>query len=127
MIRRISLATPCWCAVLSLSAAPCSLWAQEDDPALRERFLTGVAQTARKLERLSFRVQCQYTSTYTNGEVNRANYEMAMRGPYGLETGLNKTDGRAFLQARNGLYAFRLHWSAKGKPSLIFLEQVQIS
>ncbi|NQT15987.1 MAG: hypothetical protein HQ582_24745 [Planctomycetes bacterium] len=131
MVHRLSLAAHCWFAVLSLSVAPCSLWAQEDDPALRGRFLTGVAQTARKLEKLSFRAQCEYTSADkgvgASDEIDRRNYEMAIRGPYALETGLNKNRGTVFVRVRNDSYAFGLERSAEGeRTSLQFLEQIGV-
>lgn len=130
MAHRILSMARC-CFAVWLSAGACSLWAQEDDPALRERFLTGISQTARKLEALSFRAQCQYTSvnkgTEAAGKIDARHYEIAIRGAYGLETGRNKNTGTVFFRVRNGSYAFALDRSAKGeRTSLQFVEEVGI-
>ncbi len=129
--------------ILLLSVSSCPSWAQEDDPELRKRFLRGVAQTARKLEQLSFRAKCAYTTQMTvvpetlrakyaeNGadpyEANEKKFEVALRGPFGLATGLRKA-GNVFFAGRNDSYVFAIEQSPEGeRTSLQFVEQIGIN
>jgi hypothetical protein len=131
MIRRLAHKSHRSFAILSLTVASCSLWAQEDDPALRVRFLQGVAQTAAKLENLSFREKAIYVgSAKRNGipdDIDTRNFEMGIRGAYGLETGVNKDTRNVFFRGRNDKYAFSLERTSDGvRTSLQFVEQIGI-
>ncbi len=126
-----SLLVLSWLVVLSLFAIPSPLWAQEDDPALRKRFVQGVAQSATELESVSFRAK--FVSVFTGKEkgasekTDTRNYEVAIRGTYLLETGVHKDTKNTFFRGRNHDYAFVLERSSDGRrPSLRFIEQIGV-
>jgi hypothetical protein len=114
----VQLGLAFWC--LSVEA----LSAQEHDPQLQQRFMEGVRQSWEKLQRIGFRARCVYTGTNSaSDETDTREYEIGIRGPNGLQTGLR--DGVRFVQARNDAYAFVLHRSGAGN-SLQFLEPVGV-
>lgn len=127
-------------AILSLFLATGALCAQQDDPALRDRFLKGVLQTARKVEHLSFRAKCKHSSQMTSlserlsklyaerkidpDKIDTTEFECAIRGPDSLQAGTNKI-GNKFYKVRNGRYAFAIERSPVGeRTSLQFVEQL---
>ncbi len=98
--------------------------AQEHNPQLQDRFIHGVKQSWEKLQHISFRARCTYTgSDSASGKVETREYEIGIRGPNGLQTGVR--DGVSFVQARNDAYAFMLHRSAAG-TSLQFVERIGV-
>jgi hypothetical protein len=83
------------------------------------------------LERISFRAKAEYKSVIKRANVSdkfdSKLYEMALRGPYGLETGLNKLSGTVFFRGRNPSYAFAIERSPDGKQtSLQFVEKLGV-
>lgn len=119
---RPSLAVQLGLALCCLSAR--ALSAQEHDPQLQERFIQGVKQSSKKLQDISFRARCVLTQTNSaSDKANTREYEMGIRGPNGLQTGVRR--GVTFVQASNDAYAFMLHRSGAGN-SLQFVERVGV-
>ncbi len=113
---------------------------QDHDPALQERFLTGVSQAAQKLERLSLRVKCVRTTQYNFdssqssvvpperraelGKPKVTTFESAVRGLFGMQSGLSKT-GNQYFRVRNSVYAFAIERTLEtNRTSLQFVEQL---
>ena len=125
-------------AVKAMLAVLCTIgvwvpaWAQQDDPALRSRFVKGVMQASAKIERLSFRAKCKYSSQNisVSEEVRESflkrksdpykldirEFECAMRGPLCLDRRKNKR-GIDSYQVRNGSYAFSIWRTSEGGPT----------
>ena len=136
-------------AVKAMLAVLCTIgvwvpaWAQQDDPALRSRFVKGVMQASAKIERLSFRAKCKYSSQNisVSEEVRESflkrkadpykldirEFECAMRGPLCLDRRKNKR-GIDSYQVRNGSYAFSIWRTSEGGPTTLqFLEQLGVN
>lgn len=118
-------------AILLLNVTPSPLWTQEDDPALRERFLKGVAETGAKLEHLSYRARFHYVLSaegkYAPLKSFARNDEVAIRGACTLETGVKEESGNVFFRVRNHDYAFALERTPQDhQSSLLALEQIGV-
>lgn len=119
-------------AILSLSVAACPLRAAGDDPGLRDRFLKGVAQAATKLEDLSYRAKFEYLGSSkgkdASEEIDKRNYDIAIRGTCLLETGVTKDSGNVFFRVRNDDYGFALERTPEGeRASLQFVERIGVN
>lgn len=96
--------------------------APKHDPELQNRFVRGIEESSERLQHISFRARCVYIGTKSaSGKADTREYEIGIRGPYGLQTGVR--DGITFVEAHNDAYAFMLHRSG-AKNSLQFLEAV---
>ena len=118
-------------AILLLSVTPRPLWTQEDNPALRERFLKGVAETGAKLEHLSYRAQFHYVLSAEGKDAPLKSFtrkdEVAIRGACTLETGVKEESGNVFFRVRNHDYAFALQRTPQDhQGNLLALEQIGV-
>ena len=115
----------CVCCLLLLVGD--SLWGQENDPALRDRFLKAVPQTAKKLAQMSFRAKCVISGDYEPiTDTGRADLirlkldpdkptvierNFSIRGACTVESGTDKR-GFEYVLSKNDDYAFRIVRSA---------------
>ncbi len=135
-------------AVVLLLVASESLSAQQDDPALRQRFLKAVADATRKLKEPDFSLlaKCRRESRLTSispawraenaaayaernidpMEVDVMGFECAFRGPLVLQTGLTgPSDDLEYVRARNHAYVFALQRAPNSqRNALQFVERM---
>jgi hypothetical protein len=125
-----------WCALILGSAIS---FGQENDAALRDRFLKAVPESARQLESLSLRSKCVVTSSWESisdekkklyKEVKKEfkqdhtveEFSSAIYGSLTLQTGTRR--GIGYVMAQNPFYVFRMTRASDVIPySLEFLEQ----
>lgn len=113
---------------------------EDVDPALRDRFLKAISQTARTIDQITFRSKAVSTSVLeTLSDSLKAEYRRqghdyekpsvadvncSMRGTFGLTTDVSPR-GIETVAARNGDYAFRISRATAAKSyRLVFLERL---
>ncbi len=123
----------CSVVILWLFASANALRAQDDDSALRKRFVEGVKQAAKKLDSVSFRAQCKYVAVQSGANVNvlqnvdRRSYDIAIRGQCGLEARRSQIRGTIIYSVRNSSYAFILEQSPNGgQNKVLFVEKLGV-
>lgn len=122
------------CVVLGvflIGAPVASVRATKDSPELRQKFLRGVAESWKQVQKMSFRADCEVTRMVrTSGKPpdgpHVTRFVLGIQGNNGLRSGTKK--GIRYVQASNDDYAFVILESpSTGKYSVQFLEQKRVS